>query len=160
MKKDHKNFVNKNLNGQGFTLIETLIYIALFTILMVAGFATAYSLIEGGNSLNNKTVTNSELDFVLRKIDWALSDINVITVPSSGMSSTLSVTKSYGPVIQIRRNNNKIEMNEGSGWLPLTTDNVVVSALGFQVISGNPSGIIATTTINGIRATTTKYIRK
>lgn len=146
---------------KGFTLIETLIYIGLFTILMGAGFYTAFALIQSGQQLDTKTVTNSELDFVLRKIDWAISGINTINTPSSGYSSTLSVTKYDGTTIQLRQNGEKIEIKEGSSsFLPITTDNVKVASLSFQYISGNPAGIIATTTINGITATTSKYIRK
>ncbi len=147
---------------KGFTLIETLIYIGLFTLLIGAGFSTAYSLIQSGESLNNKTITNSELDFVLRKIDWALSNLRTINTPSSGISNELSVLKYDGTTVKIKKNGPKIEISEDEGitWFPLTTDNVEVTSLGFSFISGTPGGIIATTTINGVRGTSTKYIRK
>ncbi len=146
---------------KGFTLIETLIYIALFTILIGAGFSTAFGLIQSGESLGNKNITNSELDFVLRKIDWAMNGVETINIPNFGtpISSVLSVTKYDGTTIQIRKNATSTEINENGNWIPLTSANVEVEALGFQYISGEPNGVIATTTINKISATTTKYIR-
>lgn len=147
---------------KGFTLIETLIYIALFTILLGAGFSTAFNLIQSGESLGYKTVTNSELDFVLRKFDWATTGASSFNIISS---NELSISRYSSPTtIGFRFNSSSnpksIEIKEGANWMPLTTVNVEVSDFKFQNISGTPTGIIAYINIDGIPATTTKYIRK
>ena len=153
---------------KGFTLIETVIYIALFTILIVGGFVTAYQLIQGSDTLNAKTIIQEEGNFVLRKMDWVLTGLdstNPPTIGGSGCEWTLRVYK-YNYInnpIDFRHNaaSSTIEMQEaGSGYLPITTSNVSVACLKFQNISGTPAGVTATSTINGIDFTITKYIRK
>ena len=147
---------------KGFTLVETLIYIALFTILIGAGFSTAYYLIQDGESLSSKTVTNSELNFVLQKLDWASTGASSFEVISP---SELKINRYSSPAIVSFRldagtTTKYIQINEGSGWTSLTTVNVEVSDLNFQTISGTPSGIIVSMTLDGISATTTKYTRQ
>jgi len=160
-------------NKKGFTLIEVIIYIALFTILMASTFVTAYQLIQGTDILNQKTVNQEEVNFVLRKINWVLSGVSSISSPSSFFpySSELTVIKYGGLIVDICLDAGKIKIREGGGvvvcsandFLPLTTDNVKVTTLQFQYlppVGTSPAGITASTTINGFVATTTKYIRK
>jgi len=161
----------------GFTLIEVIIYIALFTILIGTAFVTVFELIDGSNKLNQKNTTEEEGNFVMRKINWALTgisnDTSDIASPSIfypyATSNTLSIKKWWmGSEISVdlRLNvaSSSIEMREGTNdFLPISTINVKVTNLSFGFIpaSGNgPAGIIATTTINGIDFVLTKYIRK
>ena len=57
----------------GFTLIETLIYIALFGIILTGVITAAYPLITGADRLSQRVTAESEAAFVLHKIAWALS---------------------------------------------------------------------------------------
>lgn len=148
--------------NKGFTLIESLIYIALFTLILSGGFATAYNLIEGTDRLNTRTVIIEESNFVLRKINWVLNGAETVTVPSS---NTLEVTKFDGKEYEITLDGTVIEMSEVGGEtnVPLTTENVEVLSLNFEYLpadSGSPAGIISTINIDGIISTTTRYIRK
>ncbi len=162
-----KKLKNKN---SGFTLIETIIYIALFSLLLGTAFVTVYQLIDGSNTLSSKNTTASEADFVMRKIDWALTGIDPATIPvigGSGCARTLSIYKTDTAVspIVVRLNNvdgiNYIEIQKNSGtFYPITTENVSVSCLQFSLTSSDPSGFIATATIDGILFSTTKYIRQ
>jgi prepilin-type N-terminal cleavage/methylation domain-containing protein len=143
---------------KGFTLIETLIYIALFTILIGAGFSTAFSLIQSGESLSSRTVTNSEIDFVLRKIDWALNGATNISISSNN----LIITKGLSNSVEIGLNTeSKIYVKENGGNpILLSTDNVKVEHLNFNVLSSVPKELITELNIDGISATTTKYLRQ
>src|SRR3989344_9080192 len=151
---------------KGFTLIETIIYIALLGVIMSGALVTSYQLIESSSSAETKTTIQGEINFVLRKIDWALTGLQTITTPVAGYSDTLAVTKYDGTNIAIRLASGKIEISEsgvGGTYLPLTTDNVTVCILQFLYIppsSAGPAGITASTTINGFVASTTKYLRK
>jgi type II secretory pathway pseudopilin PulG len=143
----------------GFTLIETIIYIALFSFLVGNGFLITYQLMQGGDKLNTKSINQEEINFVLRKLNWILDGVSIINTPSSGFSNNLTITKYDGTVWGVRLETGKIEIREGVGsYLPITTSNVSVTTLQFQLTS--PTGIIASTTINGFVASTTKYIRK
>lgn len=152
---------------RGFTLIEAIIYVALLSIIMGGVLASVYNLTEGAARVNSNTTLQNEGNFVLRKIDWALSGVSSINTPASGNSNTLSVTKVGGTQVDVRLQGTKVEMREGGGagtYLPLTTDNVKVTALQFQFIPGTgtgaPDGIEATITINGTVFDTKKYVRK
>ncbi len=156
----------------GFTLVETMIYIALFTVIVTAGFVSAYSLIDSAGKLNTKTSVEEEGNFVLRKMDWIFSGISTTTpiiIGGAGCNQNVTVVKinyPYNPVVlrlNLSGGVNYIEIKKASGpYIPLTTANVSVSCLKFDFIPaslGSPSGITATTTINGIDFATTKYAR-
>ncbi|OGI76053.1 hypothetical protein A3C67_00510 [Candidatus Nomurabacteria bacterium RIFCSPHIGHO2_02_FULL_42_19] len=161
------------MSNKGFTLIEVIIYIALFTLLMGSAFVIAYQLIQGSGNIGIKNTVQEEGNFVLRKFDWAMTGVETITLPSAGTpsSGTLKITKYDGTKINICLDSNKIKIRRGgtlcSGsvaeFLPLTTDNVFTDGLEFTYVppaGSAPSGITAKATINGVHFTITKYIRK
>ncbi|MBI3631231.1 MAG: prepilin-type N-terminal cleavage/methylation domain-containing protein [Candidatus Sungbacteria bacterium] len=154
-------------HARGFTLIETIVYIALFALMLTTVVLAVFQVLQGSAQVNGRATIQDEENFVLRKIDWALGSIDPTKAftPSVGYSTTLSLTR-YGdsqPVI-IRINGTKVEMSEDGGttYLPITTGNVTVTQLGFGYIAPTgtgPAGITASTTISGLVASTTKYIR-
>ena len=153
-------------NSKAFTLIEVIIYIALFSLLIGTALVTTYQLIDGSWNLSRKNIVQEEGNFVMRKINWALAGVQTINNPTSGSDDTLSVTKYNGDDIIISLDGTKInlEMNPGGLNEAITTESVAVSTLEFTYISGDPSGIRATATITengvGFPFTITKYIRK
>lgn len=161
----------KKKHNKGFTLIEVIIYIALFSLLMGSAFVTAYQLIDGSGKLSAKNTVQEEGNFVMRKFNWALTGINPSSTPvisGSGCSQTLSVNKTDTTINPVVIKSNTISgvkyieiQKKGGTFYPITTVNVLVSCLKFSRVSiGTSSGIIATATINGIDFTITKYIRK
>lgn len=149
--------------NRGFTLIEVIIYIALFSLLMGSAFIVAFQLIEGSGDISTKNTLQEEGNFVMRKFNWALTNVDPASpiTPSAGNSSTLNVTKYDGNEIDIKLTGTKIEMREsdnGNTFLPITTDNVEVSSLNFKYET--LGGITATAVIDGTTFTTTKYFRK
>ncbi len=154
---------------KGFTLIEVVVYIALFSILLGGGFVTAFQLMNGSNKTYINTAIQEEGNFVLKKLEWSLTGLDPANPPSvsgSSCTQTLTVTKINHPLnpIVVRLNVNTLEISENGGaYLPLTTTNVIVSCLKARIISpsgSGPSGVTATTTINGIDFAITKYFRK
>ncbi len=154
--------------NKGFTLIETIIYIALFTLLITSGFVSVYQLISGTDSLNTKIRIQKEGNFVLRKISWTLTGLNPLNPPTVGGSGCYQALTSYktGQLNPIRirmsniSGNNYVEIqDDGINYYPITTINASTTCLKFGVISGTPSGIVSTITINGIDFVITKYVR-
>ncbi len=142
----------------GFTLIEAIIYIALFSILIGGALVATYQLMQGADSLNSKKTLQEEGNFVLRKLDWALTGVKSFSIPNSRQ---IIITKDTGDTVEIKLLNNTIQMRENLGtFASTTTSNLIVNNLQFQSIGTNPLGIIATTTINGVDFVITKYIRK
>ncbi|MFZ2523104.1 MAG: prepilin-type N-terminal cleavage/methylation domain-containing protein [Minisyncoccia bacterium] len=153
---------------KGFALIETIIYIALFSILMTSGFVATYQIISSADLLNQKNRTEEEGNFVLRKMSWSFAGLDagiIPTVSGSGCSQSISISKTNtANPIRIRTNVtagvNYLEIqDDGVTYYPLTTINASTSCLKFSIISGNPYGIIATTTINGKDFVIKKYAR-
>lgn len=147
---------------RGFTLIETLVYIFLLSLLLTGSVLVIFTLATNSDKLNTDTSVHDEGSFVLRKLDWAFGDLKTLTTPASGVSPTLSIVRNDGTHVDVRLHTGAIEMSEDSGvtYRPLTTSNVSVSQLQFEFLSGTPAGIEASTTINGVVFTTRRYFYK
>lgn len=146
---------------RAFTLIETIIYIALFGVFMSGVLLSVYSMMQSGDQFTNRNSATNEGTFVTAKLDWVLRSLGSVTTPSSGYGTSLSVTRSDGTQVDVRLTSGVIEMRiNGGSYVPLTTNNVTVTSLGFNTLSGTQTGIEASTTINGISFMTRRYIRK
>ncbi|HEV7701925.1 MAG TPA: prepilin-type N-terminal cleavage/methylation domain-containing protein [Candidatus Paceibacterota bacterium] len=146
--------------SKGVTLIEVVIYIALFSLLMGTAFLSAYDILESSGKLAVKNNTSEEANFVLRKIDWAMTGVSSFT----NTPNTLHVNKYDGNQIDIKLVGTKIKLTENSGTTAtsdfITTGNISVSSLQFTAIAGTPKGITAAAIIDGINFSITKYMRK
>ncbi len=58
---------------RGFTLIETLVYIGLFSILMVGALIGAFELAQSGPHNETAVALQEEGTFILRKLNWAFT---------------------------------------------------------------------------------------
>ena len=143
--------------NKGFTLIEAIIYIALFSLLIGTTFITAFQLIDGSDKLNAKNTIQEEGNFVIRKFNWAFTGISNCT----NTTNTLHINKYNGNQIDINLVGTKIKITESIGISDfLTTDNVSVDSLFFTKTEGTLPSITANAKINGVDFTITKYIRK
>ena len=150
------------MSNRGFTLIETLVYLALFGLIMGGMVAAAYVLFESSDRNQTKAMLQEEQNFIMGKIIWALNN-------ASGASggSTLTITK-YGAspndVIDVSGTNARL-----NGDI-LNNTNVMVDNLSF-VHSGVPPAesieinlTMSARTPTGMTITqsalTTRYIRK
>jgi type II secretory pathway pseudopilin PulG len=163
---------------KGFTLIEALVYIGLFTI-VVGGLITAsYGFFESLDRNQTRAMLQAEQDFIIAKIDWALDGAQSVTVPSS---SSVSVTKwdtSIGNPVQICAAGSAVRILLGVGTCStagqmLTNTNVTISNLvfirtvaaginapesveaGFTISAKTPTGATISQT-----ASTTRYLHK
>ena len=78
-------------SDKGFTLMETMIYIALFGIIMSGAVVGTYNLLEGGNHNVLNSAVEEEGTFLNRKISWALRGATIASVSGSG--SVLTITR-------------------------------------------------------------------
>jgi prepilin-type N-terminal cleavage/methylation domain-containing protein len=164
---------------KGFTLIETVVYIALFAILMGGAVAVAYTVFESAGHNQGKETMQQEGDFLIGKIEWALSSVQTITLPlldfaTQTQSSILQVTKYDGSNVTVSLNGNNMQLQKDADIFSLNNSNVEVSNLIFtrEAASGggiNPESVSASFTLttrteNGMLInqifSTTKYLRK
>lgn len=92
---------NDNItHNPGFTLIETLLYIALFAVIIGGGMIAAYGIIEATNANTNQIILQEEANFLFRKIEWALTGSATIITPATATpTSNLVVDKNIGGVL-------------------------------------------------------------
>lgn len=168
----------------GFTLIETLIYIVLFTMIIGGGMVAAYQIIQATSGGTNHVVMEEEANFLLRKIDWALTGLgssSSITSPSS-TGTTLQVTKDIngtatqltfclvGNNLYLQRgatcNASSTQLNSSNVSVTPTSPNTFIFK---RVTAANqPDGIMISFTLKTIQNgknvtesfTTTKYLRQ
>lgn len=153
--------------NKGFTLIEILIYLALFSIIIGGVLVTAYQVIEASHKTASRVVIEEEANFLLRKIEWALSAVSLINAPAAGMSgSTLSINKvgfSASPIIfELDSSNLRIKKYAEEAAI-LNSSRVSISNLTFHHLAagGNkPAGIRVNFQVNDQLFELIKYLRK
>lgn len=75
----------------GFTLIEVIIYLSLFGILFLGAVAGAYSILESTGKNYTRAMMQEEGEFMLAKINWAITNASTALVPSERvLTSTVS----------------------------------------------------------------------
>jgi prepilin-type N-terminal cleavage/methylation domain-containing protein len=156
---------------KGFTLIETLVYLALFAIIMGGIVSAAYSLFESGGRNQSKAMMQEEKNFLVAKINSALEGAKTISVPAANTSSsTLTVLRYDGSTASIGQT-----ATSGAMWFTssnnlISNSNVKISKVTFihRVPGGtNPEYIEAGLTITATipqgmtisqTASTTRYL--
>jgi prepilin-type N-terminal cleavage/methylation domain-containing protein len=160
--------------NSGFTLIETLIYLALFGILMAAVGVATYAIVEAAGRDQTRITSQEEATFLLAKLNWALTGANGLQIPAAGIPApSISISKYAGttPVV-FDLSSNKLQVKEGAGTATdLNSANVKVVNLVFTdipAVGGKPEGVTISFTIRSTtpRGTTidqdfqtTKYLR-
>ncbi len=149
---------------RGFTLIETIIYSVLIAVIIGYSIGGVYSLIQDSQRLNARAIIDEEANFLLKKIDWALSSVDLVLLPVAGtIGSSLSLNRFSFPLnpIVFDLNSGNLRMSYSlSQPVILNNDRVVVTNLSFQHIAPvglKPAAIKTTMTVNGRVYTMTMY---
>ena len=82
-------------NKSGFTLLETVLYIALLAILIGGGMIAVYNILEGAGRTRQAMYREQEAYFITRKIDAVISEATNISLSSP---DTLVAQTDNGPV--------------------------------------------------------------
>ena len=151
------------MTPRGFTLIETIVYLALFGLLMSGVIVTTYNLFESAARTQTEAMLSDEGNFIIGKIQWALSGTQSINSPGIGAyGSQLSVNKVTGvdnagnPIVTavtIGTSGSDVTIQEGAvPALVLNNTNVNVTRLGFYHVidtggGTDPERVEASTTI-------------
>src|SRR3989344_8934338 len=64
------HFLPNKKNGAGFTLFEVLVYIGLFSIIMVGVLVSTFNILDSSTDTRRQVVLEQEAHFIFRKIDW------------------------------------------------------------------------------------------
>jgi type II secretory pathway pseudopilin PulG len=136
----------------GFTLIETIIYIGIFALIMSSAVVSIYSIMSNNARNQTKAMVEEEGSFLIGKIDWALIGTKKI---NSSNGNTLSVTKFDSAIpdpIEISVEDGKMKIKKGGGGdtIELNNSNITVSCppSGCFIHGVDPEKIEANITIN------------
>jgi len=139
---------------KGFTLIETIIYMALLAFIMGAGITAAYYLIDSSAKGKSDTNTIAEAEFLMRKIDWAMTGAESVD------SGQMKIVRG-GTEIKFDTNSGRVRISiNGNSPIELTSSSTKVTGLEFISIPTSPAGMTASSTIDGKHFEITKYLRK
>ena len=155
----------------GFTLLETLIYIALFSIIVASVVPAVYVLLDSNARVNEQTIADKEANFIIRKINWALSSDPVIVTPlPSDTGDILAVTKADLPpaenplIFTYDNSSNDLFLKRGSNaTIQLNTAGTRITNMTFTHIAPagtKPAGVTVAFKLNGREFSTTKYLRQ
>jgi len=130
----------------GFTLVETALYVAITSILLLG--ITAFYTITLESRVRNQVVTEVDEQgaFVLRLITQTATNALSIDAPSSGAASSLTLTMpvSGDSPTELGLGGGAIYVREGAGSdINLTSSRVIASNLSFRNLTpaGSP-GVI------------------
>jgi len=161
---------NKSRLVSGFTLIEVIIYIALFSIMMGSLIVVIFQIIKNSEKITSSDHIQEEINFVLKKLDWALIDSYSIDQPLQEFSQVLEVNKNNFIDNPITFKLNTIDSNyhyveyciNNTYCNPITTKNVKVENLLFtrlNKIGIKPDGVKIIININGVEIENIKYLQ-
>ncbi|HVM73268.1 MAG TPA: prepilin-type N-terminal cleavage/methylation domain-containing protein [Candidatus Paceibacterota bacterium] len=124
----------------GFTLIETLVYLALYALIIGGALTAVYSMIESSARNEATAMTEEEGDYLLAKIDMTIGDTASVRVPNSS-GDTLSVVEFDGTAVTLNNCGTGLCRTEGTA-VPqrLNNSDVSVSKLTFTYIHATSDG--------------------
>ncbi|MDD5050452.1 MAG: hypothetical protein PHV93_01790 [Candidatus Pacebacteria bacterium] len=151
----------------GFTLIETILYIGLLSLILGGILSASYYLIESSGRQSQSILVDEELNFLFKKIDWVLSSVSSIDAPlGPGVSTKLIVRKynfSTNPLTLVAKDGLLTLSRSNKEAIPLNSESVKVDSVSFSYISptssDSPPGIQVVIQIGSRFATSTYYVR-
>lgn len=112
----------------GYTLIEVLIYLGLFTIIMTGLLISTLNLLEGYGRLQTKVMVQEEGNFLLAKINALFTGAASVSVPTSGSTGNELGFIKDGESVTFIVNAGNLQLTR-FGFAPVTLNNSNVSLL-------------------------------
>lgn len=152
MRKIFPQTLNLKLQiSTGFSLIETIVYAALISIIIGMILFAVFQIIESQDRARSKIETEEEANFLMGKIKWALIGAQTINQPAvNSTSSILSLNKynyQQNPLI-FALATSAIQFSQSSGSLTIiNSGSVRITRLDFyhQAASGTAPAALKTT---------------
>lgn len=121
--------MNKKTYKSGVTLIETIIYIGLVSLVIYGSLFSTYHMIEIGNINQESAHILNEVMFINKKLEWVLSDTANITI-TNNILTVIKIEPSENNPIVLKQENSSIVLKRGSGETnPLNNERYKISDL-------------------------------
>jgi len=133
--------------GAGFTLLELLIYVAIFAVITVLLANIFIALSKSNGQSNAKSEVDSAIRFSNQLLSQDLKNASAVSVPSSGSSNSLTLTRADTTIIY-DISSGALRRKEGSADpVSLTNTNIVVGTPTFTRIE-NTNAVFNTTNVS------------
>lgn len=147
---------------KGFTLIEMILYLALFSVL-IFGLLNASFVILGNLDRHDQHVTAlEEGNFIIAKIDWLLTSAQVVYEPVLNSTSTTLRLKNADSLYRIEASSTDVVYKKDFGVSsPLNAGGVVVNNFIVEhgQINNAPAWVRVSFTIKDIVFSIIRYTR-
>jgi len=130
---------------RGFTLIEMIVAVSIFTVVMVSGVGALISMIDANRKAQSLRTVMDNLNFALENItrsmrvgsDYHCGEFGDLSAPldCDGGGSSIAFTNSNGNRVIFRFIGNRIEKSEdlGESYISITAPEIVIDELRFFV---------------------------
>lgn len=109
----------------GFTLLETLVYMSLLSILLSGAFGVLYGIMESAKRYNLRTQIISEGNYVQSKLKYLFYSAASVSVSYSAI--TFHPLNNPAQVVQVSLQNGHLVIQRGSSTpVSVTSDNIIV----------------------------------
>jgi prepilin-type N-terminal cleavage/methylation domain-containing protein len=155
--------------SRGFTLIETIMYLAIFGILMSGAIVAAYSLLEGGGRNVTAIQIQEEGTFLNRKLNYVLTGATAEDLNVSEGGTKLKVKRlDLEQTITLAGNGTSVTLQrDGGAPLELTSGRYEVtgpaSGAMFTIVpasGGKPSSVTTSFRVEGKPFLFRTYVRQ
>lgn len=141
--------MNKIRTTRGFTLIEFIVAVGIFTVVMIIAIGALLSMVDASRKTESlKSVVNNmnfAMEGMVRRIRTGSN--------YSGSGGDISFDDQDGNTVIYRLDNGVIQRRvEGGVFTPITSPEVAVEQLSFTVIGQNPSDHVQPKVLIVIRA--------
>jgi len=128
---------------RGFTLIEMLIAVSIFTVIAIASIGILSVVTQVQVQSSSSAAVSQESQFLLQKLQYYVQTAGIIDIPTSTPTSTLKfdvASSSLDPsYITLASGTVYLQQSSGGALQPLTSNKVIVSNLSFTR-NANPPG--------------------
>jgi prepilin-type N-terminal cleavage/methylation domain-containing protein len=130
--KSQKNIAK---NQQGFTLVEMLVSIALFSIVIVVCMGSILTIVDVNRKSQSLSIVMNDLNFVLESMTRSIKTGEI----TDFSNDDITIIDQNGREIIYRFNNGKIERSIGTPaeYISLTSNQIEITQAGFYVFDNN-----------------------
>ncbi len=129
----------KNKAKKGFTLIELILFMGIFSILIVVFTDIFITSLKTKSLAESTAYVNQDGRFLLTKLASDINNANSIVSPALGVTTSTLVLGIYGQQETFLINNGNLELIDSAGTHLLNSFNTTITNLAFTRL-GNPDG--------------------
>ncbi|MCK5027267.1 MAG: type II secretion system protein [Candidatus Pacebacteria bacterium] len=158
-KKKDLSFTQRGFNNVccrkgGFTILEMLVSVALFTVIVVMSIGVIIVIIDANKQTRSLSVSMGNIEFHFKEMfreassgsNYHCAEEIAGSIHSKDCSGSFhnffGFTDVYGNDVYYRQDNSQIEASyNGSAFMPITDSSVVIGNFGAMVIDSDPASV-------------------